>query len=81
MFPMILNNCELWCISFIVMNETEALIQRRIENPVNIKMELHTKILNGIYLLTIFWRRSILYVWQGSEYASGTSRRITNGTS
>ena len=35
------------------------------------KMEHFAKIGNGFYPLTIFAKRSILDIWQGSEYASG----------
>ena len=34
------------------------------------KMELFVKIWNGFQLLTIFVKRSILNIWQGSEYDS-----------
>ena len=34
-------------------------------------MKRFAKIVNGYKLLTIFTKRSILDVWQGSEYASG----------
>ena len=34
------------------------------------KMELFVKIVSGFWLLTIFAKRSILNIWQGSEYAS-----------
>ena len=34
------------------------------------KMGRFTNWVNGINLLTIFAKRSILHVWQGSEYAS-----------
>ena len=33
-------------------------------------MEPFAKIVNGFQLLTIFAKRSILGIWQGSEYAS-----------
>ena len=33
-------------------------------------MERFAKIVNGYQLLTIFTKRSILDIWQGSEYAS-----------
>ena len=35
------------------------------------KIESFAKIVNGFMPLTIFAKRSILDVWQGSEYASG----------
>ena len=34
------------------------------------------KIVNGFQLLTIFTKRSILAVWQGSKYASDNLVRI-----
>ena len=44
-------------------------------------MELYPKIVNDFYLLTISSKRSLLDVWQGSEYVSGMSFRVTDGTS
>ena len=41
-------------------------------------MELSAKIVNGWNLLTIFAKRSILDVWQGSKYAS-TIEIVTGG--
>ena len=43
------------------------------------KVEIFAKIVNGFCQLTIFSKRSILDVWQGSEYASGMSLRVTTG--
>ena len=34
-------------------------------------MERFEKIVNGLTPLTSFWKRSILDVWQGSEYTYG----------
>ena len=33
-------------------------------------MECFAKIVNGFYMLTVFTKRFILDIWQGSEYAS-----------
>ena len=36
----------------------------------NLVMEFYAKIVNGFQVLTIFGEDSVLYVWQGSKYAS-----------
>ena len=33
-------------------------------------VECFEKIVNGFYQLTVFTKRSIIDIWQGSEYAS-----------
>ena len=45
------------------------------------KIKLYPKIVNDFYLLTIFSKRPMLNVYQGSEYASGMSRSTTRSTS
>ena len=39
-------------------------------------MECFVEIVNGLKPLTIFAKRSILNVWQGSEYASDGDKKI-----
>ena len=51
--------------------------QRRIRNTVkHLKMERFAKIINGFQPFTIFAKRSILHVWQGSEHASTHYRKL-----
>ena len=51
--------------------------QRRSHNTVkHLKMEHFAKIINGFQPFTIFAKRSILDVWQGSEHASAHYRKL-----
>ena len=57
----------------------ESKFQRCIMNRVSkqtSKMELFPKIVNGFQLLTIFAKRFILDVWEGSEWASECDSKL-----
>ena len=50
---------------------TGVFMQRSIQNPVkHLRWSVLQKIVNGLKLLIIFAKRSILDVWQGSKYTS-----------
>ena len=48
--------------------------QRQIYNPVTSQIEGFVKNVNGLSPLKVFTRSTILDVWRGSEYASGSVR-------